>query len=257
MDPRDFLSFIYRRFLPIVLVIVIGAVCALGYTLKYDKGAHGALIFLTLGMEVEEGTPADSYVTNESHNVIDQFTETVQGWLFNPALLGRVNELAGNEVGLSVRKQEKQNLLVTVSVEPGVDSEAASQVVLMVLEEEIEAYNAATNAGFVLALSSISALDEEPQHVLNVVIGMLLAAIFMIVGLLLWEYIERRVSFAFQVENILGVPPLARLNSEKYLSKLDVDDSILVIKLGETSEDYLHELARLAQGVSIDYILIV
>lgn len=259
MDPRDFLSFLRRRLLPLFVVAILAAVLSVGYTLKYDKGNQGAMIFVTLGLVVQEDVPASYFITNEEHNVIDQFTETVQGWLFNPAFLRKVNEAtnesAGYDVELSARKQEKQNLLITAMVPQGSKVSWASAAVVSTLEEEIEAYNMATNSNFVLALHSSTSLESAPSYALNAAVFILLSLLVLVLLFLLREYLARRVSFAFQVEAIVGGSPVVRV-PRGHLMRIEEDSDVLVVELGVTSEDTLREWVR-RFGPGFDYILIV
>ena len=111
MDPRELLSFFKRRGVILLIAVLVGASIGLAHAIKNEGKTREALIFVTLGMEVDSGTPADFYVTNESANVVDQFTETVQGWLYNPSLQERMSAEAGVPLNMGVRKQEKQNFI--------------------------------------------------------------------------------------------------------------------------------------------------
>ncbi len=254
MDPRDFFSFLRRRLLPLFIVAVIALVISVGYTWKYDEGEKGALVFMTIGMDVSAEMPA-SYLTTDGPNVVDQFTETVQGWLFNPAFLARVDEQSGTEVSLGVRKQEKQNLLVTVTVPVEEDAMMASEAMLNVLDEEFANYNAMSNTGFLVALSSVTPFGDDPQYGWNAVVLVFLALVVAIVVFLMRDYLGRRVTFGYQVEAIVGAAPLLRISRHR-LARMEENESVVVVELGVTSEDYLRELARRVGG-PFDYLLIV
>lgn len=213
MDPREFFSFLKRRWLVLLIAIVIGVSIGLSYSIKNDGKTREALIFVTLGMEVDSGTPADFYVTNESANVVDQFTETVQGWLYNPSLLERMSAEAGMPLSIGVRKQEKQNLLVTVSFPSFADSAMIPGAVLSVLNREIVTYNSMTHTSFVLALNSVTLSDPSSSRMVNSVVGGGLALFFAFLLVLLMEYATYRVSFSYHVEKLVGQAPAFELPS--------------------------------------------
>jgi hypothetical protein len=213
MDPRDLISFMRRYLVGFIVMIAVFVFLGWSYTSHYDLGESRADIFLTLGLSVENGLSIEELVTNESHNVVDQFTETVQGWLQNPSLLDRVNELAGEEVVISARKQEKQNLLVSLHLPLGHDLENARVAFITVLEEEINDYNEATYTSFVLALSSMMPFETASNLKLNILTSMMLGLFFYFLIFGLWEYLLRKVTFSFQVESLLGGIPLARMRA--------------------------------------------
>lgn len=244
MDPRDFLHFIYRRFLAVVLITTIGLGLGLGYTFSYDKGTRNGLIFITLGMEIPEGIPASYMITSDGHNVVDHFAETVQGWFLNPAMDERIDDLAGADASVSVRKQEKQNLLVEVTVEKNDNAQVATEAVLEILKEDVISYDGITNTDFVVALSSMTFSETAPNYLMNGAVGGLLGFLFVILFFLLVDYLLRRVSFPSQVERLVGAAPL---HAPRH-------DEVIVVELGRTTE---HDLKRILseKGGPFDYIL--
>jgi len=208
-------SLIRRHLVFIVGMCLVGFFLGIGYTFYFDHGEKGATIFLTIGMQVSENTSADQYVTNESNNVIDQFTETIQGWFLNPAFQVRVNNRIGFDTSLSFRKQEKQNLVVNLVVPSLVDPTRAANELINELKNEIQAYDKATGSHFVLALSSITAYEKDSNIRLNILVALLLGFFSGILLVGLWEYFNRKVSFGFQVETILEKQPLYRLPNKR------------------------------------------
>ncbi|MBT5016110.1 hypothetical protein HN748_00265 [Candidatus Peregrinibacteria bacterium] len=189
MDPREFLNFIWRHAVVILMVTVLTALLGASYTWRFDEGEKGGLIFLTMGMEIPDAIPAAYLVTSDGHNVVDHFTETVQGWLVNPALDTRIDELAGTDVQLAIRKQEKQNLLVTMTVPMEADVAQSKEAVLTVINQDIDIYNEVTNSDYVLVLSSISEFETPPQYALNMIVGGMLGVVFITLLMLFGDYI--------------------------------------------------------------------
>lgn len=243
MDPREFLFFVRRRLSLILITMLVVLGIGLGYTAQSSRETQGATLFLTLGMVIPEDVPLGAFVANQNQTVVDQFTETVMGWLRNPALLKRIEEKVGFPLSLGIRKQEKQNVIVTFTIPEGVDVSATAQAVVDVARGEIDAYNDVTDAGFILALSSVTPFAVTPAWGMNAgvslgfgfLLGMFIAAFS--------DYFRRRVSFSFQVEQIAGKSPLLvlspRLNESALEGFLSLylerqSSAMMLVGVGET-----------------------
>ncbi|EKD93323.1 MAG: hypothetical protein ACD_28C00178G0001 [uncultured bacterium] len=217
---------------------------AVGTTAYTDHSERGSTIFLTIGMQVQEIGRADIYPTNQTYNLVDEFTETIQGWLLNPAFTSRVDQMVGADVSFSFRKQERQNIVVTLQMGEEVDVVRASNAFIAALGQEIQTYNNSTNTPFVLALSSFTPYETQPQFKLNALVGLFLGLFLSLFGVLSFEYLRRRLSFAFQAESLWGSTAFLRLphsfNSNDLKSKLlsrlpwGNEASILFLEMGKT-----------------------
>jgi capsular polysaccharide biosynthesis protein len=283
MDPRELLWFIRRRAILILGGTLLCFLLALAYSFQTNHGTRSAQTFVTLGMDFSSEVAANYFDANEGQNVIDQFTETVQGWLLNPVLLADVESAVGYSFETAVRKQEKQNLIVDLTTDISNDPEVAATELLGRLDREISRYNEVTQSTFLLALDSTVSSEKAPNHfVFAGVVGGLVFVLLVLLGLSL-EYLRRRVSFSWQVEQVVGEAPLTRLS--RRLSSESLNDwlmsyreflvstgdpelifehtqllsgrtGVFVVRLGETSEDELRDLCR-ALGESFPYVLLV
>jgi capsular polysaccharide biosynthesis protein len=245
MDPREFLVFLRRRMASIVVVVLIFFGLAMGYT-QQSSAEEGATIFLTIGAQLPDGVSVGALGASQNENVVDQFTQTVQGWVSNPEFVRDVQDLVQVPVGLSVRKQEKQNLLVTVHMPAEHDgakssSDVAEQVV-EAMNTEIASYNELTNASFVVAVSSVTPYVNAPNWKLNGMVGILLGLIIGIVGFALVEYSRRTLTFEFQASSLFGKESLVRLKSGFSRSDLEgfinlyarKDGGVSLLEIGNT-----------------------
>ena len=216
MDPREFLSFVRRHFLSLFLVGVLFFGVGMGLT-RQASVEEGATVFLTIGAVLTEGVSMGTLGASQNENVVDQFTQTVQGWVSNPGLVQQVAAQLDRPFDLSVRKQEKQNLIVTLEMNEDNPGEATPElgatVFLEVLNRELMAYNERTNSQFVVAISSVSYFKNSPHFALNGVIALFLGLVVGLVTLALREYVKRTLTFEFQAVSVLGGAPLVRLKS--------------------------------------------
>lgn len=256
MDPREFLSFIRRRWFSLLITALLFFGVSMGVT-QQSVQEEGALIFLTMGATLPENVSIGSLGASQNENVVDQFTQTVQGWVSNPGLVRQVEAQVDRPFSLSVRKQEKQNLIVTLYMDRAsvgeMTPELAANVFLEVLNQELAFYNELTNASFVVAISSIDYFETSPQWTLNGLVGILFGLMVGVVGFGLWEYVRRTLTFEFQVISILGGLPLLRLSSTFSRSDLEgfihlyVQDheKVSLLEVGETGmlqhKSYLKE----------------
>ncbi len=243
MDPREFLFFVRRRLSLILITMLVALGIGLGYTVQSSRETQGATLFLTLGMVIPKNVPLGAFVANQNQTVVDQFTETVMGWLRNPALLKRIEERTGFSLNLGIRKQEKQNVIVTFTIPEGADVSATAQAVVDVARGEIDAYNDVTDAGFILALYSVTPFAVTPAWGVNAAVGLGLGFVLGILIAAFSDYFRRRVSFSFQVEQIAGKSPLLvlspRLNESALQGFLSLyldrqPSSVMLVGVGET-----------------------
>lgn len=246
MDPREFFVLLKRRLLLILVGVLIFGGVAFVYTGQLES-EEGTTIFVTMGATLPDGVAVGALGASQNENVVDQFTQTVQGWVSNPDFQRRVEERVGEAVSMGVRKQEKQNLIVTVS------PKSAASSVMMILDEEMLVYNERTNTSFVVALSSMTSYLNEPNLKLNLLVAVLLGLLVMGVGVVLGEYLRRTLTFEFQVASLLGDSPLVRLKSKFIRSDLDGfltlyskgDGQLFLLELGDTG--FSHHRAYLEE----------
>lgn len=293
MDPRELLSFIRRHLHFIIVSLIVALVLGGVYTRYYDPGTRGATLFLTVGWRLEENGSNFNYPTNQTYNMVDEFTETIQGWLLNPNVAQKIDEQANMDVQTSFRKQERQNLVITVTVPSGESAEDAAQAVAQIMNEELNSYDTATNNSFVFARQSISAFESSPKRLLNELVAGLLGLVLALGLAGLWEYMTRRLTFSIQAEQIWGAPIFHRIRKANRAQELEwlfqeakkkwgeafhiveagkiglkddktewqtqknqkKDLALVFIQLGKTREEDLHK-ARFAHGENAYLIMI-
>lgn len=154
------------------------------YVQQLPEPNEKELVFVTLGIEQNKLLNENS--SYEIQRATEHFSDVVLGWTIEPSFEMEVEEVAGYNLDVTGRRQEKQNLLFTISAEPTEFDEQGGEAFLNVLGERLAEYNGATNAGFVIALSRTSFLTEESSSVRFLVglalFGFILAASLLTLG---------------------------------------------------------------------------
>ena len=83
----------------------------------------------------------------------DAFTETIQGWFKNPVMVEQIRSGAQYNVDFSVRKQEKQNLLVTFKTQTAEQGKKVALVTEETIRAQIGKYNRETGADITVPTS--------------------------------------------------------------------------------------------------------
>ncbi|MEK7146122.1 MAG: hypothetical protein AAB802_02965 [Patescibacteria group bacterium] len=117
------------------------------------------LVFVTLGID-QNKLPNESS-SYEIQRATEHFSDVVLGWTIEPSFETEVEAITGYDVDITGRRQEKQNLLFTVSADPTEFDGEGGSAFLNVLGSRLAEHNGVTNAGYVIALSRMSLLTEE------------------------------------------------------------------------------------------------
>ncbi len=219
MDLRYYFSIIKRRLPLIGALLLVFMVVSLTTTLKLIKSRSAALIFVSIGVERVPGIDLENYNPQAAVDAADRFSETVQGWILNPNLTGRMQEAAKSSFSLSARKQEKQNLLLDLKLTEERDVTPIASAVVTILNEEIKTYNKMTNSTFKLAINSINPYAIKPNLKLNLSVALFLGLFISILMAYLDEYFRGVVSFETQVSKILGVEVFGKISSPFLIDK--------------------------------------
>lgn len=146
--------------LVIVAVAVSSAITIWGIQPKYER-----LIFVSIGLE-QPNDPASAELWTQAN---DYMAESIQGWLIDP---GFKNDIP-YDFSLSVRKQEKQNLLVSVVAAEQTIAQQAAAVVIENLQNAIAQYNEATQGTVRITRTTQSDQVIMPSLKINIAAGVL------------------------------------------------------------------------------------
>jgi hypothetical protein len=168
---QNFLKTVSAHWKKIITVAVITAVLSAVFGYFYNKTAFNNTIFITIaaGQASNLGQPSEPFETVQAS---DSFTETVMGWFKNPSFLEQVKSVSGQNVDFSVRKQEKQNLVVTFKTGTSEEGKRIGQITEEVLRGEIAKYNQATDSDFRMPVADIFSKEGTIHPALFAVAGL-------------------------------------------------------------------------------------
>ncbi len=256
MTFQSFLYLIYRRLLSITIItfLVGGAVVSFGYSMGFMKG-NNTTIFITIGAEESVSSPSLGSLY-DTVQAADFFAETIQGWFKNPEFLRNVQTGTSEPLNFSVRKQEKQNLVVTVHTQQPWDSKILGSV----LEHAIEEYNSVSKTSFHLAHFGRGVQSQSFPLFLFAFVGLLAGLLFSVIAAWFYEYLCGYVSDAETAENILGREAVDRICYSKVSKNLNFlayclqtlrQKNIVIIRMFKGAERVEHGLKDVMEGKNI------
>ncbi len=201
MDIRHYLALLMRRWKEIVVIVLLVLGAAYVSTRQIVQPTYSSTLFLSFG--VDRSKNIEGYYGGI--NASDGFAETVQGWVKDPGVLAEVRKVAGdNDLDLSARKQERQNIIVSIgNGDDGLGAKTNAEAVLKVLEMRLAEFNQRTNNSYAIGLSSVTTQVNVPEDKLRTT---LLIALFfgLILGVawgFVFEFLFGRVSFVSQLKS--------------------------------------------------------
>lgn len=140
------------------MVSLLAFVVSTAYVYSLDEPKAKAMVFLTIGLDQRElENEVSSY---EILRATEHFADIVLGWTNEPSFENELEESLGYPIDLIGQRQEKQNLIYTVSV----DSEKVNEEVYVkfidLLQSRLNEYGQTTKSGYVIAFSTFSELDS-------------------------------------------------------------------------------------------------
>lgn len=137
----------WKKYLCFSLVLVgISFFASFAYVSKQAEVKEQTALYIALAAQPLEGE-SSSY---ELQRAAEHFSDMVLGWTLEPGF-----EL-GEDLSFSGRRQEKQNLLFVIDS----SEESDGLLLLEAIESRINTYNSLSNAQYVIALHSISDVDQ-------------------------------------------------------------------------------------------------
>lgn len=167
------------------VAVFLGAVAYEGHFVSTE---NQAIAFVTIGLDQSKlPTEVSSY---EIQRAVEHFSDVVLGWTVEPGFAKDFAQAVGEQYSFSARRQEKENLLFTVT--GPVETEGPAITFVSLIKERLGEYDAATNSGYTVALERetlVTATQSNWRFAAGLTLFALLAE-----AVLLWgfEYARRR-----------------------------------------------------------------
>lgn len=170
----------------IVVAVLTVLVASLIYVNSLEEPDGRGLVFLTIG--VDQRALENESSSYEILRAVEHFSDVVLAWTIEPSFDRELEEISGYPVSVSGRRQEKENLLFTLSARPDVFSDNLNKDFLELINSRLASYNSKTNTSYLVAINTYTPLESE-RNKWQFVLGMVL---FALIGSsladLLWQY---------------------------------------------------------------------
>lgn len=140
----------------LALVLLLSSAFTL-YRYRDFEPRNEVLVFVTVSID-QSKLPVESS-SYEIQRASEHFSDLILGWTLDPHFRANYLEEAGAWHTLEGQRQEKQNLLFTITnLQNNIvaDDVAAGEAFLRVLENQLSEYNRITNQAYVLAVKNLS-----------------------------------------------------------------------------------------------------
>jgi hypothetical protein len=167
------------------VAVFLGSVAYQGH---FESTENQAVAFVSIGLD-QSKLPMETS-SYEILRASEHFSDIVLGWTAEPSFAKDFAQAVGEQYSFSARRQEKSNLLFTVS--GPVETEGTAITLVSLIKTHLAEYNAATNAGYTIALEReimVTATTSNWRSAAGFTLLILLAETVLLCG---YEYARRR-----------------------------------------------------------------
>lgn len=158
------------------------------YQGHFESTQNEAVAFVTLGLDQSKlSAEVSSY---EIQRAVEHFSDVVLGWTAEPSFAKEFAQGVGEQYGFSARRQEKENLLFTVT--GPVETEGPAITLVSLIKERLGEYNAASNSGYTVAVERETVVQVQQSNWRSALGFTLLVLLMEGLGFFAFEYARRR-----------------------------------------------------------------
>lgn len=210
----DYLNLMRRNAVTALLITLLVAGTTLGLVLYKNRSPFVSTVFVSIG-NAQKGMQSENSAF-DNVQAADHFTETVQGWFKNPVFQKRIRIEGSSET--SVRKQEKQNLVLSFTSENPEVARKMNETTRSELQREIDSYNAATKNEFVIAIFASNVEEKPLPLMLFLIVSLFGGAVLSSFAIYGYEYLFQFISSPSQTETVTrktAIDQLPSMNTRK------------------------------------------
>jgi hypothetical protein len=190
---KTFLTLFFNHWKKIALIALLTAIAATAFGIVYNRNSVSATIFINIGA-IQDNAFGNTENPYDALQAADQFTESVMGWFKNPQLLETIRTQSGEQVDFSVRKQEKQNLLITYKTTSLESAKGIADVTRNNLEKTITVYNGRNSSNFTMPSFDTSLKESHLPLVLFALFGLVAGCFIGYFLALFWDILIKEYS---------------------------------------------------------------
>ncbi len=230
MTFQEFIKFYRRNWIPILINIVLVLILGISLVLTVFKPEIQNNIFYSISVQNHSGNAVISPF--ENLKAADQFTDSLVGWLKDPALLSSFNK-SGKFSSLKINKQEKNNLQISYKTHDKKTGYNLYKQIKTSLNLQMKQYSKNSDFNFVAAISNFNQANQKNNYPLLILILLFLGLIIGISSAYIYELGSGKIISINQLKNEFR-------RAKIFYHSTSLDNSIsnfpdaIIIKLGQT-----------------------
>ena len=167
------------------VAVFLGSVVYQGH---FSSQETEAVAFVTLGLD-QSKLPGEvsSY---EIQRAVEHFSDVVLGWTAEPNFAKEFAQGVGEQYSFSARRQEKENLLFTVT--GPLETEGPAITLVSLIKERLGEYNAASHSGYTVAVERETLVQVQQSNWRSAAGWTFVVLLMEALGFFAFEYARRR-----------------------------------------------------------------
>lgn len=184
MSTIDLIRLVKRNFLFIVLASLIGLTAGYGVTKLRPIASLENSLFYSFSVNAKNASQNNSY---ENLQAADQITESIQGWIKDPAFQDTINRQANLNIPIKAKKQEKNNLIISFDSHDSSQSDSYQKAIDQELRNRLNKYSQTSSFEITIGGQSFYQDSKFNLSILIILAGLIIAKLLGILFSYLFE----------------------------------------------------------------------
>ncbi len=198
MKIPETIHFLLRNFKFIFIFTLISIFIGLIVIVTDKELSTQNTVFVSIASSAKNRATNTLYA--EGLMIPDNFTETLQGWLKNPAFLSRISSQGIIFTDFGGKRQEKNNLIISYKTSDQTAGNKLSNILRTELNKLISQYNQSSDFQFSIAVYDFQNAPVENKFYKAIVVSFIIGILLGILFSLLKEVSQNKIIFSSQLE---------------------------------------------------------
>lgn len=211
----EYIKLAHRNLFIIICCTLFCSATGLIYANNLNTNLYDNQFFISIGIQDKQKS-TDSYANLQA---ADQITESIQGWLKDPALQQSIQQQSNLNYQFNAKKQEKNNLIISFTSSNKNSASLFIETIISNLKQRTDAYNQNSDITILLnpqhLFTSPKTSPKNIYIILATLIGLFLGFIFAFI----YEEITGKIKSIQQFTTISGISNYFHFNNNKDLQK--------------------------------------